>query len=126
MSYVPQPSSATLTSPPSARGDSSRPPDRLDNGPGAVLCPGQTNVFEWCWEHSTDLPDEDRAALLHHAFHAVAFADRTEADAIQFAGTDPWVNGRLIANGWLAVDAHAQAMWFPRYEASQDAGRWTR
>lgn len=118
--------SATLGALPFDGHKRARPPDRLDNGPGPALCPHRTNVFEWCWEHSTDLADADRAALLYHAFHAVELPDRAECDAYQFADTDPWVNGRLITAGYLALDGPAQAMWFPLYEDSRDAGRWTR
>lgn len=80
----------------------------------------QVNVFEWCWEHSTELPGIDRVALLYHAFHATDFPDRAERDAYQIAVADfpdPYTNGRLITAGYLAIDERAQALWFPAYQA---------
>lgn len=82
-----------------------------------------TDVFEWCWANSTELPDYDRAVLLHHAFRARDFPDRSERDGISLGETDPYANGRLTTGGWLAIDARAHALWFPAYEAAKAVTR---
>lgn len=79
----------------------------------------ETNVFEWCWEHSTNLAGEDRKVLLDLAFRAVDFGDRTEAHALVLAESDARINGRLITAGYIAIDGPAHAVWFPAYETAR-------
>lgn len=78
-----------------------------------------TNVFEWCWEHSTDLTEEDRKVLLDLAFRAVDLGDRTEAHALVLAASNARINGRLITAGYIAIDGPAHAVWFPAYETAR-------
>lgn len=145
MSYVPQPSSVTLISPPTVRGDGSKPPGRLDNGQGAFPCPGQTNVFEWCWEHS-QATEEDRELLLCVAWDCTGDTDTWPGlwhhgdledlykpiGRLQQLGELQLLPSAVIAEDYnagrldLSDPAPHVDVRFPAYQASQGTGRWTR